>query len=590
MLGRLQKLYPNLDFSRIQFYQGMPLPDSLFGDRGGRTIPGIFGTKIYVHDYSDCPNPGSQDESFLTLAHECVHALQAQDLGWFGFQMTYLTCFLAGGSQEGGGNCLEDEAYSFANGQHQGPAKTDSGLVRKALNPLSVCLCQATESTPFPWLQTLTRDNPAADGALAPLQLAHTACSVSSCHPNFLQRLLGGWLAVAGTIYPNLGPVSRTGAIIGAAVVGVGAALLAATVTAGATGGGLLVSFVAGAAAGFVGFLVGVIFGGIIGGLLGGIVDGIASVFDAIFGGGDDNADSGRINLLFSTDSAHTWANKATFERSRAQPALAFGPTELGIGWIGNDGRPNTVIAAANQARKATYDEQSSTSGAGLAPFSNGYLLAFRGRDDARSPNVALTYGDNALHRKQTIDVGGPRDSTVTVAQGLESVFVAAVDSGSQFIIRALEALNDGPGAVQTGFALQDTTDNWGTPAIAYGSNKLYVAWAGTDPDHHLNVTTIDLTPSPIGPLYGPWVKHTLPAQGTSGATGPALALNDATGVLYLAWIDPGDAVHVAQSSNGFASVTWESIIWGETSRHNAGPGLAVHLDGTVAVAWIGTG
>jgi hypothetical protein len=551
-------------------------------------VPGISRTQIFLRQYSECPPAGKRDKTFQLLAHECVHALQAQELGWFSFQVTYLTCFFARGSREGEGNCLEEEAYAFADGKRQGVGHNEFGLVRKALKPsapLSACLCGPTGADPFPWMASVTHANPAIDAEIAPLKKSHTTCSASRCDPNLIQRALGWWLALAGVIYPHFGTGTRVGTVAGALIVGISAAVVGALVTAGATGGGLVVSVAAGVGAGLVGLIVGAIVGGIIGGLLGAIVDGIGSLF-----GGDDQSDSGRINLLFSTDYAHSWANKATFERSRAQPGLAFGPAELAIAWTGLDGKPNTLIAAQDKARKATYDERSSTCGEGLARFGGGYLLAWRGRDPARSPNVALTYGDRSLHRKQTIDVGGPRDSTPSVTSGLGAVFVAAVNPASQMIVRALRALGDGPGELLSQITLDETTDHWGTPAIAYGQGRVYVAWAGTDPEHHLNVVSVDVTQTASGIGFGRRVKHRLPRAGTSGATGPALAWHDTSRILYLAWIDPADAIHVAQSIDAFATVAWESTVWGEISRHNAGPGLAVHADGTVGVAWVGQG
>jgi hypothetical protein len=157
-------------------------------------------------------------------------------------------------------------------------------------------------------------------------------------------------------------------------------------------------------------------------------------------------------------------------------------------------------------------------------------------------------------------------------------------------IVRALSADSNGPGALITQITLNETTDSWGTPAIAFGDGHIYVAWAGTDPEHHLNVETIDVSVTASGIGFGNRVKHVLPRAGTSGATGPALAWRNETKELFLAWVDAGDGIHVAHSADGFASIAWESNLFGEISRHNAGPGLAVHPAGIVAVAWVDQG
>lgn len=574
MLSRIHHLLPELDLSKLEFYKGgMPFPDSLFGSHKGRTVAGKNVTQIYIDQYAECPAPGMPDSTFPIIVHECVHALQAQDLGWFANQQTYLTCYFARGSRKNEGNCLEDEAYAFEK------------RLKDALVSDAPCLCGPTGSDAIPWISHISRDNPIVDEKIADLTMLHTSCGVSSCDPNLFQRGLGLWLTLVSIMFQNGHTITRVATAVGAVAVGLGAAVSGGIVTAGAAGGGVLAGVAAGASAALVGLLIGAIVGGIIGGLIGAFVEWIGGLFSS-----DENADSGKLHLKFSTDNGHTWGNKASFERSRGQPSLAFREGELGIAWTGNDGRPNTIVAAAGGARKATYNEQSNTSGSGLAWFGKGYLLAWRGRDDAASPNVALTFGDPSLHGKQTIDVGGPGNSTPAVTFGLAVVFVAAVKGDLQMIVRALSADSNGPGALISQITLNETTDSWGTPAIAFGDGHVYVAWAGTDREHHLNVETIDVTVTVSGIGFGNRVKHVLPRAGTSGATGPALAWRNETKELFLAWVDAGDGIHVARSADGFASIAWESNVWGEISRHNAGPGLAVNPDGIVAVAWVDQG
>jgi hypothetical protein len=237
------------------------------------------------------------------------------------------------------------------------------------------CLCGPTGADAIPWISHMSRDNPIVDEEIADLTMLHTSCGVSSCNPNLFQRALGWWLAVASIMFQNGHAITRVGTMLGAVTVGLGAAVSGGIVTAGAAGGGLLAGVAAGAPAALVGLLVGAILGGIIGGLLGAFVKWIGGLFSS-----DENADSGKLNLLFPTDNAHTWGNKASFQRSRGQPSLAFREAESGIAWTGNDGRPNTIVAAAGGAHKRTYNEQSNTSGSGLAAFGPGYLLAWRGR------------------------------------------------------------------------------------------------------------------------------------------------------------------------------------------------------------------
>src|SRR5690349_13660139 len=66
-------LYPNLGFSRITFYEGMP---AVAGSPEGFTMaPGGPDINIYVREYLPCSK-----DTFLTIAHELVHAVQIQGM------------------------------------------------------------------------------------------------------------------------------------------------------------------------------------------------------------------------------------------------------------------------------------------------------------------------------------------------------------------------------------------------------------------------------------------------------------------------------------------------------------------------------
>src|SRR6266545_880494 len=75
LLDCYKVLYPNLDFSRITFYEGMPAaagsPKGFTMSAGGPS-PDI---NIYVSAYQPCSK-----DTFLTIAHELVHAVQIQGM------------------------------------------------------------------------------------------------------------------------------------------------------------------------------------------------------------------------------------------------------------------------------------------------------------------------------------------------------------------------------------------------------------------------------------------------------------------------------------------------------------------------------
>jgi hypothetical protein len=69
-------LYPNLDFSRVAFYSGLPTGFSGSSDgftmASGAAIPDI---RVYIENYKPCTK-----DTFLTIAHELVHVVQIQGM------------------------------------------------------------------------------------------------------------------------------------------------------------------------------------------------------------------------------------------------------------------------------------------------------------------------------------------------------------------------------------------------------------------------------------------------------------------------------------------------------------------------------
>src|SRR3954453_6672873 len=109
-------LFPKLDFSRISFYEGMPAAAG--SPKGFTMCPGGSGDiNIYIGQYLPC-----SEETFLTIAHELVHAVQIQGMTGGGYipgswATYYISHFL--GCTGRGSDCaneLEKEAYDFANG------------------------------------------------------------------------------------------------------------------------------------------------------------------------------------------------------------------------------------------------------------------------------------------------------------------------------------------------------------------------------------------------------------------------------------------------------------------------------------------
>ena len=112
-------LYPNLDFSRVAFYSGLPTVWP-FGSADGFTMASgaaIPDIRVYIENYKPCTK-----DTFLTIAHELVHVVQIQGMlgggripgSWTAY---YTSHFL--GCAGGWSTCdneLEKEAYDFADG------------------------------------------------------------------------------------------------------------------------------------------------------------------------------------------------------------------------------------------------------------------------------------------------------------------------------------------------------------------------------------------------------------------------------------------------------------------------------------------
>lgn len=124
-------------------------------------------------------------------------------------------------------------------------------------------------------------------------------------------------------------------------------------------------------------------------------------------------------------------------------------------------------------------------------------------------------------------------------------------------------------------------------PALAEHDGNVFMAWAGTNPAHNLNVmSSIDngghwgRLEGPLAPLPGkrrPW-KHPLPNESSDFA--PALIWYG--GQLVLAWTDRGGTVCLARSSD--EGRTWSKVTLPEQSI--AGPSLAAYSSGA-GFSWL---
>lgn len=339
---------------------------------------------------------------------------------------------------------------------------------------------------------------------------------------------------------------------------------------------------------GTLGAILGAIIGGILGAILGGLLDTIINFFSGLFGGGSHS-----LNLLFSMDDGRSFGNKATFARSSEPPAVAFGPLPPGaalfVAWTDTDNHLD--ILRAPQPTATQFWEANGDCGPGLASGFSSLFMTWQDNDNhlfiADSPGhlpppyIGQAFGGRFRLPSSSQDGISPALAFDPVGQRL--YFAWADGDGNIFISSSAEGqVWDAP------FAVQESTVGKGTAALAFGHGKLYLAWTGTDDDNHLNVLAL----IPSRGSYDPAApKNTLRERSSSDA-GPAIAFGNDR--LFLAWTDDNDRVKVAVSTDDGATFgpPWDG---GEHSSDEAGPALA-YLDsghagiaGLLCLAWLGT-
>ena len=535
LVQAFKQLYPTLDFSRISFFNG--IPTGLDTGQPAITVPdpgGICGIHVYLRENSYDP---CCKETFLTLAHELVHALQIKD-GIFGgcglglinpFTAQYITCFL---------NSLS-EAFDFANGPID--RGDPPGKVRCCIEKPELVLPCDCGAVPWPGI------NPAFYEALKTrclgLSKTESDASFAECllKPGGVGGVIGG--AILG------GPI---GAVIGAVVGGL---------IGGLTG-------LVGAIGGIIGSIVGGIIGGIVS-LLGDLIDAISDLFT-----GDG---VGSIAIMFSIDQGTTFGNKVRLERSSEQPALTGSADRLYVSWTGTDDHLN-LFAVPNPPQKVTFDRSNDDSGPAVAFFLGQISVLWQDDDNHLHLKFAPpppTGGVFALGSR--IDLGESLAGSTSpgLAFGSGRLYASWIDDDNRIFIKSFDGVNWG-GRVPT----NERSPDDGTPALAFGSGRLYLAWTGTDDDNHVGIKSF--TALPDGNLT-PLAKTTLPERSSDDA-GPALAFNN--GRLFLGWTDNNQRVKMMFSDDPDARIWSPKIDIGHSSD-NAGPALAVVGSSIICIAWI---
>ena len=358
-------LYPNLDFSRVAFYSGLPAALALSAPAGftmasGAAIPDI---RVYIQDYKPC-----DEETFLTIAHELVHVIQIQGMhggGWIPGSWTayYTSHFLCGKFWSTCANELEKEAYDFANGGAQANCGTDGKLRDYVDMTLSDAPCNCRAGWP---VANSIGAQTYAEALGADPDLIKTSSSVGRAWCSLLNwpvDLIFAAFSIFG--------FSNTGGAIGAAL---------GTVI------GTVIGWIVGAAiCGWPCGIVGGIVGGIIGGAIGWAINGIVNWFGGLFSGGaawiwftafDGTRDAGRPR---GPPGGHS--------KTDAGPALAVYNGKLYLAYKGNgsndlwynDNVFDGTSWLANDLEITQGGHSKTDAGPALAVYNGKLYLAYKG-------------------------------------------------------------------------------------------------------------------------------------------------------------------------------------------------------------------
>ena len=354
----------------------------------------------------------------------------------------------------------------------------------------------------------------------------------------------------------------------------------------GAVGGAILGAGVAGTVGGVVGGVIGAAIGAIIGGLILGLVGALIGWIVGLFESDEDPG--GQMNLLFSVNGGRSWTDKATFGRSHQSPAVAWGASQLFVGWIGADDDCHTIAASQSGRRASPGFEKTDPCALALAADKDGTrsLVAFRGTDN----KINVMWSEDGTYWKQKLTIPGsegPPESAPAIAVLTDRLgeTVAWVGSAVAWVgndrkIR-ITRIDPWPPTVAHTTTYEAWTNSTGAPALSFLGRRLLLAWAGNDPQHHLNVAEINLMTSAEWIDPAPYVL----SETTTSRAGVGLA-NNGTQV-FIAWVGTDLQLNVAGS---YDLEHWRPRWTGESAPDDCGPALSGHTDGTLCLAWTGRG
>jgi len=526
-------LYPNLDFSRVGFYSGLPTGISAadgFTMASGAASPDI---RVYINKYNPCEPDGK--DTFLTIAHELVHVVQIQGMlgggripgSWTAYYVShFLGCAYRGALCD---NELEKEAYDFANG---GLSHVYCGIEGEVRHYVDTTLsgtppCNCT-SRPWPVANTIGAQTYAEALQAAP-NLVKTRSDVGRTWCSLLTwpvSLIAGAFSIFG--------FSNTGGAIGGVVGAAGGAIVIGWIGAvlGAILGGPL-----GAVIGSVlGALLGAAIGGLVGGAIGWAINEVGNWIGGLF--------SSSAQIWFTAFDGIDWVipdrlvSQNGHSLTDAAPALALYNGVLYLAYKGNGSDDlwyNTFDGHSWLAQdlEITQNGHSKTStGPALAVYNGLLYLAYRGAGSDGSLWYNVFNGTSWLANDIEITQNGHSRTSAGPAlaayNGLLYLAYRGGDSDSLWynVFDGTSWLANDIEITQNGHSITSAA-----PALAAYDGRLYLAYRGSHSDS-LWYNVFDGTSWLANDIEITRNGHSITSAG------PALA--EYNGLLYLAYRGSG--------------------------------------------------
>jgi hypothetical protein len=538
-----EQLFPALDFDRIHFFLGNP---PLPVDPGAGYTEAVGGSEYNIYITNNGVFQPCSLDTFTLMAHELVHCTQYETVGQTTFEMNYLGCVAAGSGTERA-NPVEGVAYDY-----QDRLENCISDVWPTMRP---CDCPLS-GTPTPAHGTSLFDHINANCPELILRAAPVpSCDLWDHEPDF---------PVSISEEPRIEPFREW---VVKKMVQLAVWLFKKL------GGYWLVKKTVQSL-----WKLGV------------------AVKELIFGKGPRPV---HIMLSFDEGQSFDESTNVTLGVSGEPPAPLFtlpGSADqfLYVGWVTRKNRVRIVrLPDGIVAKPDAYS--SDDSGPSLAfgrttafAHDRPFLVWQHRKNRLKLRRLFMTASPDDGFDPVSIQAKVPDDVTAGLAYGNGQLFVAWARKKRQNKI-AVKSTPDGGGTWQNEITLSHRARNEGTAALAFGTNRLYLAWASKK-KQRLNILTFDVGTN--GVLNTSARDHQTLSIRCAKKSGPAIAFGNNRLFLAFTGRKKGNLHVMTFGLDGNGVPHQQNLLrLSPRSRKNAGPGLAFADFGAggrvLCLAWV---